>query len=217
MIRITAACVLLILILSFSVQRQSAHQSEEQCPVKWDWRHAEELSWKQSISRSKLEAAEKERLITSIAEQLREWASDFGPSSEGDRRRAAAEARIRYADLDGDGTPEVIVQAGDEGSCSPTGNCPFWVLHLQRGKYEVLAKAEAQTFTIQPTRSNSFFDILLTTHGSVSESGVTIYQFNGRAYRERTSCIAEWGKEGSDGKYHHFEEPHLTLYGTGLR
>jgi hypothetical protein len=46
----------------------------------------------------------------------------------------AGETRVKYVDLDGDGKPEVIAQAGGEKSgCSPTGNCPLWVLR-RRGE-----------------------------------------------------------------------------------
>src|SRR5437762_474827 len=81
-----------------------------------------------------------------------------------------------------------IAQAGGERSrCSPTGNCPFWVLRRRGSEYEVLLEAEAQTFTIQPIQSRGFSDLVLARHGSAFESAARVYKFNGESYAS-TRC-----------------------------
>lgn len=197
---------------------QTAHQSgraasSSKClRLVWDWRKANELSWKQSISRiENLAPAERQRLIVAIARQLRSLAAGLGIGSEEEMRATATQTRIKYVDLNGDGTPEVIAQAGGEKSgCSPTGNCMFWVLYRRGGKYNILLEAEAQTFTVRSSRSINFFDIVLTRHGSAFESEVTVYKFNGSSYGECGCYTAQWARLGDDGEQHRLKEPQIT-------
>jgi len=80
--------------------------------LNWDWRRADELSWKQSITRTKnIADAERNRLIAAISQQLLPSAADLGITSE-ELRKVAGETRVKYVDLDGDAKPEVIAQAG---------------------------------------------------------------------------------------------------------
>jgi hypothetical protein len=206
MSRIVALCVLLV--VGFSGIGQEHHESATQSRLSWDWHHAQELSWKQSISRTtNLTTPERDRLLTAIVKQLRQ--SDFESAEE--MRRVAAETRIQYVDLDSDGKPDVIAQAGgDNPGCSPTGNCTFWILHSHDGRYETLLEAEAQTFTVQPTRSKKFFTVVLTRHSSAFESEVKVYKFDGEAYREDGCYTAEWEALGDDGEYHRLKEPRIT-------
>jgi hypothetical protein len=129
----------------------------------------DELDWRVSISRLKnIESSERKRLVTVIAHALRDsGVLEDGRVSEQQLAQVAAETRIKYVDLNGDGKTEVVAQAGGEGSgCSPTGNCPFWILHRRAQSYEILLDGEAQTFTIQRTRTKGYLDIVLSSHGS---------------------------------------------------
>jgi len=176
-------------------------------PLKWDWRHAEELTWKQSIERtSYLSPSERKRLLEAVASQISEI--DF--ESEEDRKKAPAKARFKYVDLDGDGASEVIVQSGDETTCSPTGNCAFWVFRRRGNSYIPLLDAGAQTFTIQQSRTHGLHDIVLALHGSAFQSEVRIYRFDGESYQPGECYDAEWSHSGSDGESQGLKSPQLT-------
>ena len=83
----------------------------------------------------------------------------------------AADTRVRVVDLNGDGVPEVISQASGD-ICSPTGNCPFWVFQKAGTQYRlILEKGAVQDFTIQPTQTSGYFDLVLGMHGSATEQG----------------------------------------------
>jgi len=43
----------------------------------------------------------------------------------------AESARVKLVDVTGDAVPEVMAVGGTDFLCSPTGNCPWWVLTKQ--------------------------------------------------------------------------------------
>lgn len=195
----------------------SGAQTTGPCRLRWDWERQEELSWRVSISRRKnLQPLERKRLVAVITDQIRDVASeDYGVTSEEQLAQVAAETPIKYVELNGGGKPEVIAQAGGEGSgCSPTGNCPFWILQRRGTSYEVLLEGEAQTFTIQRTRTKGYWDIVLSRHASAFESEAREYKFNGNVYEECACYDVEWSDLGTDGKFHELKKPRFSLCGA---
>ena len=175
--------------------------------IRWDWRHSQELTRQQSISRNKkLSPPERNRLIDAIVKQL---PADLG--SEEELKKIAAESRIEYIDLNNDGKKEVIVQAGSDSLCSPTGNCPFWAFEKHDGEYRLLLNDEAQTFTLQPERTNGFQNLVLTRHGSAFSSDGEEFRFSDGQYRQTASFGIEWYSRNHDGAYDHpLKAPRIT-------
>jgi hypothetical protein len=55
-----------------------------------------------------------------------------------------------------------------------------------------------------------FYDLVLGQHGSATEQGLALYNFDGRKY-QRTACYdASWSFLGNNGEYHTRKEPYLT-------
>jgi hypothetical protein len=186
-----------------------------QSPAKgfhWDWHKVEELTWKDSIAQSKtLSAKESAGLIRVVASQLRPSMSQADTKSEQQLREAAAQTRVKAVDLSGKGSGEFVAQSVDDRSCSPTGNCDFWVFRQNGDKYSmILHRIATQTFTIQPTFTNGFHDLVLGQHGSATDTGLTLYRFDGSKYRRVACYDADWSFLGKDGDYHTRKEPHLT-------
>jgi hypothetical protein len=174
----------------------------------WDAHQWQELSWKQSISRRDLPAAQKSKLIDAIVLEIREYGEGI---SDTKLRDIAAETRIAFLDLSGHGRNEVIAQGG---ACSPTGNCAFWVLQRKRDAYHVILSADSkQTFTVQPTKTNGFHDLVLGMHGSAFDAGLTLYKFDGSEYRDVDCYEARWEVPDEKGEFHHLKEPRITLCG----
>ena len=122
----------------------------------------------------------------------------------------AAATRVKLVDLNGDGTPEIIAQ-GIGDVCSPTGNCPFWVFQKVASGYKVvLEKGAVQSFTVQPTRSNGYFDLVLGMHGSATEQGLYLYQFGQGRYRSIACYYANWSYLDDNGRVRELKEPRIT-------
>jgi hypothetical protein len=175
----------------------------------WDWRHVETDNW-ESIGDSKaLSTKERDGLIEAVASQLRPFMSALAIESEQQLRDAAGKARVKAVDLGDSGVKEFL--AIGVGLCSPTGNCDVWVFRENGAKYSmILHRIATQNFTIQPTITNGFHDLVLGQHGSATDQGLTLYRFDGSKYR-RTACYdANWSFLGKDGEYHTLEEPRIT-------
>jgi len=77
--------------------------------------------------------------------------------------------------------------------CSPTGNCEVWIFRQAGDKYSViLNRGTVQNFTIQPTITKGFHDIVLGQQGSATEEGLTLFRFDGSAYRLAACYEAGW-------------------------
>jgi hypothetical protein len=176
----------------------------------------QELSWRHSIKRLHLPPSLKADLIETLVEQMREDDSEAdspnGHVSDEQLRDIAGETRIAFVDLTGHGKHEIIAQAGGENSgCSPTGNCRLWVLRRQRDGYHVVLDAPSeQTFTIQPHRTKGLNDLVLSMHGSATDSTLRLYKFNGSSYAHAACYDANWEIADENGKFHDLQEPRLT-------
>ncbi len=179
----------------------------------WDWRRSEKNGWESLGQSQRLSAPERAELIQTLASQLRPAMSNMGIETEQELRETVARTRIKLVDLSGNGTREVAAQAVGNFSCSPTGNCDCWIFRKRGGKYSlILHRSATQNFTIQPTLTRGFHDLVLGQHGSATEQGLGLYRFNGAVYR-RTACYdAKWQILGQDGKPRDLKEPQITSF-----
>ena len=186
----------------------------------WNWKDWQELSAKQSLRKAKIPYTQKKAIAQAIADYLRPMC--LGPeascvtvpassiveiTSEAELQQAVLETRTALIDLNDDGVPEVMAQG--MVNCGATGNCPFWVLRKTKEGYEIILEGEAQTFTIQPSTSNGFRDIVLATHGSYSSGGLTLYQFKEGFYSDVASYCYDWTVLEGD-KVRELKEPRVT-------
>jgi hypothetical protein len=162
----------------------------------WKWRDAQELGWKQSIRASKLRSAKREALIEAISRQR--------------RIKNVLDTRIEEIDLNVDGTAEVVAQVTDEELCGATGNCPLWVFRWSHQQYILLLEGEAQTFTVQSSKTKGFRDLVLGLHMSASRSELTEYKFDGAAYRKSGCYEANWTFLDENGNLHELKAPRVT-------
>jgi hypothetical protein len=65
--------------------------------------------------------------------------------ADADLSALALKTRVKFIDLNGDGSPEVIAQpVGIEAGCGATGNCPFWVFERTSTGYKAILKTAGQ-------------------------------------------------------------------------
>ena len=163
----------------------------------WNSRDAQELNWKQNIKALKLSAVKRRALVTAVSAQL--------------QTKDILSTRIKEIDLNDDGKPEIIAQASDDNACSPTGNCPFWVFQWSHDHYNPLLEGQAQTFTIQPLKTDEFHDLVLGFHASATKTRLTEYTFDSTAYRAAGCYEANWSDIDENGERHELKEPRVTL------
>jgi len=177
----------------------------------WDWRHAEALTSRQSLRHAKVASAERAAVARAIADQLKPDMGGLGGMTEPELEEVALDTPVKLVDLNGDGTPEVIAQGTpQDGGCSPTGNCRFWVFQKAGRDYRLLFYREAiQSFTLQPSRSGGFSDIVLRRHGSAAQSTLWLLQYRDGKYQEAGCYDANWSALEGD-TVHELKEPRLT-------
>ncbi|HEV2134998.1 MAG TPA: hypothetical protein VGR47_12240 [Terracidiphilus sp.] len=167
---------------------------------------------KDTITRVKgLSIEDRNALVEIISTQLERDMGDDVAASKQQWRMTAAKTQIKLTDLNSDGVPEIVAQAvGEDAGCSPTGNCPIWVFIKTDPGYRVLLRADSiQTFTIQPTKTNGFRDLVLAMHGSAFDQGLYLYEYSNGKYRNTACYNASWRRRVGD-EYQDLKRPDIT-------
>ncbi|MDR3676641.1 MAG: hypothetical protein P4N24_14205 [Acidobacteriota bacterium] len=177
----------------------------------WDWRRAEELKSTQSLRHAKVTRIERAAIARGIANQLRPEMPDLGIETEEQLEDVALDTRVKMVDLNADGIPEVIAQGmGEHENCSPTGNCPFWIFQKSNHEYTPLFSVmeSVQTFTIQPSRTNGFSDIVIETQFSADQCGISLLRYSEGRYDYAGCWVAYWSVQEGD-TVRQLKEPRL--------
>jgi hypothetical protein len=175
--------------------------------LRWNWHESQELYAAQSLRNAKITGQGRQAIAAAIMVQLRPVVSDLEIDSDEQLNKVALDTRIKLVDLNHDGIPEVVAQG--MVNCSPTGNCPFWVFQKTPKGYKLLVEGYGQTFTIQKTSTHGFKDIVLSMHGSATQSGLTDYRYEDGSYHDVGCYSASWTVlEGETVQ--HLKEPLIT-------
>ncbi len=165
----------------------------------WDWHNQEAISRNDPTlsTTSKLKESERNELLDAVIARLLKPLTDAGYGD--DRIREIAQTtRVRFVDL-GEGKPVILAESlGIEGGCDVLVNCPFWVFrHTQEG-YVSLLDTVAASYTIQPTSSDGYSDLVLARHTTPSETKLTVYKYADGKYSEAGCYMAIFAptKEG---------------------
>lgn len=172
----------------------------------WDWHDMKtDDGWPNIAQSTELSAEERTGLIRALSprnQSSTQMAQEFQDLASG-----TVVKRVR---LDADDGTEFLAEATDRYSCSPTGNCAFWVVRKTGDRYTViLYRGAIQSFTIQPTVTNGFRDLILVQHGSATDLGLTLYRFNGSRYQQAGCYNAAWAIL-QNGQVHDLDEPQIT-------
>ena len=91
------------------------------------------------------------------------------------------EAAIAYlTDADGNGTKEIALRTG----CATVGNCEFWLFQKSGKSYKIILETYmVQRFRFLRNKTNRYFDLEATSHGSSRSGGMAIYKFDGNEYK----------------------------------
>jgi hypothetical protein len=187
--------LLLALLILFLVAPASSQSRTEVHAVRAVLRQGKELPHYPTIATSKgISADQRKQLVALIVAEIRPDAEVDGITSQREQRKLALGTRVKLADLNGDGTPEVILQAWDiKAGCGATGNCPAWVFQ-QDGKNlrKIFDSGSFQRLAVTSETHEGFRDIALIAHESASEQSITFYQFRKGKYKEGRCFDANW-------------------------
>lgn len=111
-------------------------------------------------------------------------------------------------DFNGDGQNELAIR----NLCAMVGNCSFTVFRKKGKSYEIILESAAgavQTFRLERTKSNGYFDIKTTDHGDAWSGGIDIYKFDGAKYKV-AECFDYDYAALVDGKHTVWKKPRVT-------
>lgn len=115
--------------------------------------------------------------------------------------------QVHYADLNSDGTAEILVRGVIVPLCGGVGNCAFWIFQKVGKQYRILLNASDYIDRsklgeqILRARTNGYSDILLRGHFSAAHTGFYYLKFDGRKYRD-SKCLYEVPDYGSEDYLH---------------
>jgi hypothetical protein len=209
------AWVVMSLLVSMVVLASGQQSTPATKPhkVSFDWlfEGTQWLDEKDQIKATKdLTPEERKALIEAISVLIRPGSKIGNATSEKKLLNYVNATRVRLVDLNGDGIPEVIAQGYGEESCSPTGNCDFWVFMRSGNGYKLILEREAvQTFAISSRRTNGFNDLVLGQHGSAYERDLIVYHFADGKYRRGPCYNANWQRLVGD-EWQELKNPIIT-------
>jgi hypothetical protein len=185
----------------------------------WDWRHTQELDYKQTLEKSTaLTAADKAALRIAITKLVPAAASaEQGKNRTTVLKELFADLRIRAIDLNGDGVLKVIAQpSGTDYWCGATGNCTFWVFQKVDGRFKLILDSHmgrgigsAEVFNVLPEKTMGYSDLMLGAHDSASEKTLIVYRYDGQMYRPHECYDANW-MVIENNEMRNLKEPQIT-------
>jgi hypothetical protein len=164
---------------------------------RWSETKAHELDYEHTIATAKeLSPKERNDLLTLVLNRFRipKKAHDGAISDDipdDQLRNLAADTRIEFVDLNGNGNKEVIAQGNGLGPCGGTGNCIVMVLQSTPTGWKTLLDTHAQfgggfeKIRVLDTSTNGYRDIVVAAHDSACERTALVLSYDNKQYRER--------------------------------
>ena len=159
----------------------------------WNWRDQQTIGrYDPSVGNtSRLTEPERAALIDAIVLRLQKPMSEHGYDDER-IREIASTTRMRFVDVGADKPLLFATSLGLEGGCDAMSNCPLWIFRHSDDGYVSVVDAVAASYTVQPTRTNGFFDLVLTRHESPTETHLSVYTYADGKYSDTGCYTAAW-------------------------
>ncbi|HUI83725.1 MAG TPA: hypothetical protein VL240_05850 [Candidatus Binatia bacterium] len=159
----------------------------------WDWHNQEVIGRNDPGlgNTSKLTEPERNALLDAVIVRLLKPMTEQG-YDDARIREIALTTRLRFLDLGEDKPVIMATSLGLEGGCDALVNCPFWIFRHTPDGYVSLLETRAASYTIQPTSSNGWSDLVISRHNSPQESRLTLYKFDGSKYADAGCYTATW-------------------------
>ncbi len=166
----------------------------------WEWRNQEVIArTAPSLNNTpRLSESERTELLDIIVKRLQKPLSERG--YDDDRiREIASTTRLRFVDL-GEGKPVIMATSlGLEGGCDALVNCPFWIFGHRKNGYVPMLETVAASYTIQPSATEGFSDLVIARHITPTENRLTLYKYAEAKYAD-AGCYMATFPEPKDGE-----------------
>ena len=189
-------------LMLFAVLSVSQKTPIQRAP-KFKWGQGQPQKLEKSLAEYNISTEDRAAILQALGPEFRDDPNPPSPTAQ------AEKTLVDFIDLNGDGTLEVIAQP--VGNFCGAANCPLYVLQKIGTKYEtILRKGAAQGVLVQSTRTNGYLDVVVTMHGSATETGLFVYQFSKGRY-QRTHCYdVSFEELGTDGEIQKLDPPRVT-------
>ena len=149
----------------------------------WEWRNQETIGRNAPSLNNTPQLSEPERaaLLDAVVKRLQKPLTDRG--YEEDRiREIASTTRLRFLDLGEDKPVIMATSLGLEGGCDALVNCPFWIFRYRKDGYVAMLETVAASYTIQPSASGGYSDLVIARHITADDTRLTLYKYQEGKY-----------------------------------
>lgn len=159
----------------------------------WNWRDQQTIGRTDPSvgNTSRLTEPERAALIDAIVLRLQKPMSEHGYDDER-IREIASTTRTRFVDVGTDKPLLFATSLGLEGGCDAMSNCPLWIFRHSADGYVSVVDAVAASYTVQPTRTNGFSDLVLARHESPTQTHLSVYTYADGKYSDTGCYTANW-------------------------
>lgn len=158
---------------------------------KWVVPNLHFLDWKRDTiggGKTPLSSSERKALVRITGRKIQGCLSDPGPDDPRTFKGNFENLRIKRVLLSRAGLHGLIVQASGVCMCGATGNCDFWLIAERQSGFDVVLQTIGiQSFEITNTTSTGYFDVVLGSHSSATDTDLSLYHYTGSYYR-RAAC-----------------------------
>lgn len=188
------------LAIFFSLSAAAQHRFH------WQWNRMEQDSfWRRPILRQ-MKGSDEFRIAATDAVEASLKADRFlnEDNDNLDFSTMAANESYEWADLDGDGKPELITGGFGTNQCGAVGNCILQVFRRHGSKFELILYSREEWLMID--RSGTKPKLVLYTHDSASEGELEVYEFPQKTKAKQVySCHILWATPTGEA----YNSPHL--------
>lgn len=174
----------------------------------WEWRNQEAIGrTAPSLNNTpNLTEAERAALLEVVVKRLHKPLSDRG--YDDDRiREIASTTRLRFLDLGEDKPVIMATSLGLEGGCDALVNCPFWIFRYRKDGYVGMLETVAASYTIQPSATGGYSDLVIARHITATENRLTLYKYQEGKYVD-AGCYTATFAAPKDGE---IQNPEIAL------
>lgn len=145
-------------------------------PFHWQWRQMDHNFYQRPIIRQmKIGNDLRVKITEDIVHSMRSDKDFFGDIGDAELFDLASNESYQWADLDGDGVPELIASGFGVDQCGGTGNCILQVFRRHGSEMELILYARAESLMID--RSGPKPLLVLYTHASAIQGDLAVYSF----------------------------------------